>query len=224
MFAVVLVCVLFMPMLLWTAIAPRHQWRVLMAWRYRDPAANEPSEASYGARRVTAAILVIGLAVSMWSLVDIANESGAQPSVDTSATVDVARLFQTDTVRLVPIVQTATPTDTGRVPIYRYRELETPGQWPPYVRNGPALPAGTRLVLAVEVIYTPVTVVVLQQPDRVELSLHGSCASTVAQSFCDTGQAPLPPARMGLLLVPIALDAPLGQRGVVDQLTGKALA
>jgi hypothetical protein len=220
MVVAVVIGICFVSMLLWTVIAPRHQWRALIAWRYRDPAANEPSDASYAVRRVTAAILVIGLAVATWGLVDIANESGAQPSVDTSATVEVARLFQTERVTLVPIVQTDTPTDPGRVPIYRYRELETPGQWPSYVRNGPALPPDTRLVLAIEVIYKPVNVVVRQLPDRVELSLYGHCES-IALSLCEKGEAPLPPDRLGLLLVPVALDAPVGLRSVVDQLTGK---
>lgn len=41
-------------LLLWGALSPRSQWRVLQGWRYRHPEANEPSNVAYQLFRRTA--------------------------------------------------------------------------------------------------------------------------------------------------------------------------
>jgi hypothetical protein len=43
---------LVIPLALWGVINPRSQWRALSAWQYRNPDANEPSDAAYGLSRV----------------------------------------------------------------------------------------------------------------------------------------------------------------------------
>ena len=54
---------------LWTVIAPRQQWQVLNAWRYRDPDANEPSDLSYNLGRAAGVgtivlVLVVGFIIA----------------------------------------------------------------------------------------------------------------------------------------------------------------
>lgn len=51
------------PLLLWMLMSPQSMWRATAAWAYRNPEANEPSEAGYAAHRVIAAIALIGLVV-----------------------------------------------------------------------------------------------------------------------------------------------------------------
>lgn len=48
----------------WGLFWPRGQWRVLVAWSYRDPHGNEPSGAAFGVYRAIAGVGVVVLAVS----------------------------------------------------------------------------------------------------------------------------------------------------------------
>lgn len=70
---IVLLVLLGIPILLlalWGIADPRGQWRSLQAWRYRDPDANEPSDAAYRAMQIQGVVglLVAGVAiVAIWS-------------------------------------------------------------------------------------------------------------------------------------------------------------
>ncbi|MBM7786341.1 hypothetical protein [Tenggerimyces flavus] len=48
---------------IWGIISPRSQWRVLHAWLYRNPEANEPSDAAYTAQRVGNAFVLVMIVV-----------------------------------------------------------------------------------------------------------------------------------------------------------------
>lgn len=50
MFAVLVVAMVLI--LLWAAISPESMWSTTSAWQYRDPEANEPSDAAYAVQRV----------------------------------------------------------------------------------------------------------------------------------------------------------------------------
>ncbi|GAA4912352.1 DUF6199 family natural product biosynthesis protein [Stackebrandtia albiflava] len=58
---------------LWIAISPKGMWRTTAAWQYRNPEANEPSEAGYAVQRVSAAIgalIMVGFGVFLLSIED----------------------------------------------------------------------------------------------------------------------------------------------------------
>jgi hypothetical protein len=53
---------------LWLVINPESFWEVSTSWQYRDPEANEPSEAAFWGQRFTGVLLLVGvtgLGVSM---------------------------------------------------------------------------------------------------------------------------------------------------------------
>lgn len=49
-------------LMLWMVISPRSMWETLSAWQYKNPEANEPSEASFAMQRVAG---VFGLVVML---------------------------------------------------------------------------------------------------------------------------------------------------------------
>ncbi|MGH3658018.1 MAG: hypothetical protein ACRDUA_15290 [Micromonosporaceae bacterium] len=62
-------CLLGIPVLLlaWMAISPRGMWQTLSAWQFKNPEANEPSEAAYAANRVVAVVgIVVLISVGCW--------------------------------------------------------------------------------------------------------------------------------------------------------------
>lgn len=52
---------------LWGLISPRSQWKVLAAWSYRNPQADEPSSLAFGVQRV-----ISGLGVAFFAVVGVA--------------------------------------------------------------------------------------------------------------------------------------------------------
>jgi hypothetical protein len=56
-FVLVLIFVV-LPLALWTVLDPRSVWRVTSSWQFRNPKANEPSEAGYMVQRVAGAVMV----------------------------------------------------------------------------------------------------------------------------------------------------------------------
>ncbi len=67
--------------LLWGVVSPRQQWRALSGWTFRNPAANEPSDAAYGLRALGSLFslgLLLFLAFSMGSAVFKANDDASR--------------------------------------------------------------------------------------------------------------------------------------------------
>lgn len=44
---------------IWPALSPRTAWRVVEAWQYRDPEANEPSDLAFAISRVASIVLLV---------------------------------------------------------------------------------------------------------------------------------------------------------------------
>ena len=61
---IVLVAVIAVPLLLLQILAPRGVWRATEAWKFRNPDANEPSDAAYAMSRIGAVFGLIGLIVA----------------------------------------------------------------------------------------------------------------------------------------------------------------
>ncbi|MFT3715788.1 MAG: hypothetical protein QM774_07530 [Gordonia sp. (in: high G+C Gram-positive bacteria)] len=58
------------PLVLWGIVDPKGSWRALESWKYKNPDANEPSEASYALSRVGGVIglvLLIGMGVMAYN-------------------------------------------------------------------------------------------------------------------------------------------------------------
>ncbi|HIV57599.1 MAG TPA: hypothetical protein H9902_06540 [Candidatus Stackebrandtia faecavium] len=47
-------------LLLWGAISPRSMWQTLQSWQFKNPEANEPSEAAFAFSRVAS---IVGLVI-----------------------------------------------------------------------------------------------------------------------------------------------------------------
>lgn len=72
----ILVLLFAVPLFLWSIVDPRGAWRVGQAWKFRNPEANEPSEAAYGLQRVGA---VVGLIMLLVGVVILWNMSRDNP-------------------------------------------------------------------------------------------------------------------------------------------------
>lgn len=56
--------------LLWAAISPESMWSTTSAWQYRDPEANEPSDAAYAMQRVGAVLGLVLIAILVLAVVN----------------------------------------------------------------------------------------------------------------------------------------------------------
>jgi hypothetical protein len=71
MFALLLIlCLVVLPLTLWTILDPRSLWRITASWQYRNPKANEPSEAGYLVQRLAGVVL---LALTIFMIVFLTN-------------------------------------------------------------------------------------------------------------------------------------------------------
>jgi hypothetical protein len=225
----------FAAFLLWGVISPRSQWQRLVAWRYRHPEANEPSDAAYAFTRVGNLIVLVGLVAAAIGIAtavgdddrSAATGSAAAPSNRTGAPSDNAALraaFGADRAEFVPFLgQQAVPPVASKpalrpVRILRRQAVE-PSTSPAWLPNGHRLLAGTRLVVSVSADATPAAVVVQEAADRVTVTIYTACAS------CPTAppSAAVAGAVVRVYLLPVQLGQPLGARPVVDGSTAAAV-
>jgi hypothetical protein len=54
---------------LWAVVAPRSQWRAMQSWAFRNPEANEPSDAAYALTRLGGVVVLVLLGVGVVGLV-----------------------------------------------------------------------------------------------------------------------------------------------------------
>jgi hypothetical protein len=57
---------------IWGAISPRSQWEVMQSWAFKNPEANEPSDAAFAVTRlanIVVLVLLVVAAVGLWSSV-----------------------------------------------------------------------------------------------------------------------------------------------------------
>lgn len=59
--------------LLWGVISPEGMWRSTQAWQYKNPEANEPSEAAFTTMRVSGIISILVLLCTACFIMDIGN-------------------------------------------------------------------------------------------------------------------------------------------------------
>jgi ABC-type phosphate transport system permease subunit len=54
-----ILCLVALPLALWTVLDPRSAWRITTSWQFRHPKANEPSEAGYLVQRLAGAVTLV---------------------------------------------------------------------------------------------------------------------------------------------------------------------
>ncbi|MFB9448370.1 hypothetical protein Dvina_14085 [Dactylosporangium vinaceum] len=233
-----LCCIPFAALLLWGAVSPRSQWRTLTAWRYRDPAANEPSDAAYAWTRFSSIFLLLAMVCTGYGLADAADRgnrpvAGPSASARPDTTPALRAAFGAERATLVPFVgqQSAAPAGVRAVPILRYQAVE-PSETPPWL--GRSIGAATRLVVSIDGDMFPAAVVVADAPDRVTVTVYTSAPAKPAESSKPAGSSePAESARpsgavttgaASVYLLPINLAQPLAGRPVIDGSTGSAVA
>ncbi|MBL7255417.1 DUF6199 family natural product biosynthesis protein [Paractinoplanes lichenicola] len=186
---------------LWTVIAPRQQWQLLNAWRYRDPDANEPSDLSYNMGRAAG----VGTIVLVLVLGSVLIRSSHHPERDAAEAREA--FFGTSSAKLTaapPPGSTGTP-----VAIWRYA---TPSE-KLLAGLGPVPDAD--LLIAVDGAFRPDAMTVDETPSQVTVTLRGAC--TKPEILCDPAKRSqaLPPIQ----LFPLKLAAPLNGRPLIDGAT-----
>ena len=106
MFAVLVVAMVLI--LLWAAISPESMWSTTSAWQYRDPEANEPSDAAYAVQRVGA---VLGLVLIAILVLVVVNRDPPKPAAPRPTWADDILKWSTPSIsRVTPSATQAFPT------------------------------------------------------------------------------------------------------------------
>ncbi|MBM2615578.1 hypothetical protein JIG36_08370 [Actinoplanes sp. LDG1-06] len=187
---------------LWTIIAPRQQWQLLNAWRYRDPDANEPSDLSYNLGRVAGVITIV--IVVVFAVVLIRDENS--PERDAAKAREAReQIFGISSARLT----TPPPPGTSGTPVAVWR-WATPSE--KFLTDLGEVPVGTDVLIAVDGAYRADAMTVAETPTEVTVTLRGTC--TQAELLCDMEKRTnaVPPIQ----LIPLDLKDPLGSRPVID--------
>jgi hypothetical protein len=58
-----LVLLIGLPLGLFVLVKPKQMWWALQSWRFRDPEANEPSDAGYGLSALDGFVLMVGVLI-----------------------------------------------------------------------------------------------------------------------------------------------------------------
>lgn len=77
------VSLILIPLGIWGIVNPRSQWKVLSAWQYRNPDANQPSEAAYAVTRIGSLIF---LGAWVWVVLVMLAVVGGDDTSQTSST------------------------------------------------------------------------------------------------------------------------------------------
>ncbi|MFY0406887.1 hypothetical protein [Solicola sp. PLA-1-18] len=198
MAGLVVVLVVGVPLLLWGVVAPRSQWRVLAAWRYRDRDADAPSDVAHGVTRVVSAVLLVLLAVVAVRLDAYAGEDdpvAAGSGTTTRTSIDAAP----------DLVGYVAPEGVGR-------GLRLVVAWPG--SETVDLPGGVRVLCSSR------PRVVVQTFTRVVVDVSGSAQVTAganAKVNVDEVRRRCAAAAGEGVYARVGLDAPLGDRAVVSE-------
>ena len=223
--------------LLWGLVAPRSQWRVLVGWSARDPAAAEPGDSVHGVRRFICAFGLAGLAavlgVQLWNGLATQPSAAAEPD-------PVERMWGSPPPRLVdrtvvPLAEPPAHLLAGPIPGYQAIE---PGFAPHYLVDlpkfallGDTAPLGllgtypgdgytaygvADLLVATQgpLLCVPRAAVVVETETEVQVGVYWGLAGDDAQDHlaaCTIAEGDL----LQTVLVPLGLASELGARSVV---------
>ena len=231
----------------WAILAPRNQWRSLFSWSVADVHSSEPGGAAYGYRRLIAAIaLVIALLAIVLSVVwssarepvDPPRANSIEETWGSPRPLLVYRSFQTnrsvdEALVDVPIDSYLPVNDEERAPLYLL-ELEPFSRLgttsiPGYIGSKPSETdstiSGADVVVKVQgpLLCVPQRVVAIETPERVQLAVfYGLPTPSDGSAPDNVAACPIGEAVTGAVLIPIALDDPIGER-TVENLDGAPL-
>ena len=235
----VVLAVLVGAVLLWGVIDPASQWRVLVGWSTRDPAAAEPGGAVHAVRRVICAIGVAGLVAV--GAVTVTGAIAAQPKPPlaqsqleqmwgapvprlldriVSTRVDLpVDLAPSEPIAVQPMSPGAAPTYLLTMPRWsRLGDQSPPGVLGVEPAREVTGYGGASLLVAVRgpLLCIPRAVVVQETEDQVVVGVWFGLPDSPDGSPVDhIAGCPMNPNAGEVVLVPVPLMSELGDRTVV---------
>lgn len=225
---------------LWGFLAPRNQWRVLASWTYRDARGDEPGDASYALRRMLSFFGVLTFLVTGAVLYTGYLKTLPPPP---RALGDIEAMWGAPDPQLVDrYVDPLSAPPVGYVdqPILGYQELVADDMTPEYLRTLPefvrvgpepmtgyigSIHSNFRAIEVADLVVNmrgglrcfPHSAVVIETETEVRIGVYYGLPDHANGTPADNAAAC--PAQPGIglsLLLPIDLDAPLGDRRVVS--------
>jgi hypothetical protein len=206
----ILLLVPVVALLVWGVISPRSQWRVLQAWSYRNPEANEPSDAVYTLTRIIGVVLIV---VLVWQVAGgLTDDSGTRPEaarpVPSAVATDPAEALRAAFgVGEAAVVMLSPSTETEKsarpLKVLDYQEVDAAGP-PAYLGQALAGENGAWLVLLVRADTPPTAVHI---GERFSSMVHVG-VDTRCEAPCPSAAGP----GENHYLVPVRLTRPLERR------------
>jgi hypothetical protein len=225
----------------WGFISPRGQWRVLASWSRRVPYANEPSAGLVALQRLVAGAGILAMVLAGCSMYGgyLASQPKAPPAPGA-----IERMWGTPAPQVINRVfhaLSATPTGLIDQPIVKYQSMDGGSRTPGYlfdldryqVKNadegigylGHAPDPGFTALDSADLVVQlrgdknciPQQVVVIEAKDTVSIGVYyGQPNPSDGSNAAHLDECVLAPPVSGAasVLLPIALEAPLGKRTV----------
>lgn len=232
---------------LWGVISPRSQWQLLQGWAFRNPEANEPSDAAYALTRIGSAVSIVVLLVAAFNLQSLTSSDDDKGA---PAMTPVKAAWGSVIVSIVNRTFTPLPAPSGTagvtmVELAGYSSIDPEARTPEYVWDAfdfmemyikegliGQRPAGGKaidtadLVVGVTMGFScfPREAVVREGIETIVVGVGFGGDPTQRPRSC---RAETPSTQPGFssnqtLLIPIDLKRPLGERSVID-LGGKPI-
>ena len=115
----VVILLIVIPVGVYMILRPRKIWWATQAWKFRDPEANEPSDASYAFSRLGGVMMIVGGAVV--ALLVATGPLGQGPESTPREPRATANFPMITTTTTPPPPAAARPEDRGAIPIVGYQ-------------------------------------------------------------------------------------------------------
>lgn len=231
---------------LWGLISPRSQWKVLAAWSYRNPQADEPSSLAFGVQRVISGIGVLFFAAI--GAAGIGQYLASLPPAPPALTA-LQQMWglapQPQVVNRVVGPQTTIPTGFVEVPVTGYQTVQNEDHRPRYLhllkrfdtgdldrsgivgvepgKNFPALDSAELVVnVRTWIDCIPRHAVVIETDTAIQVAVYVGQPNRADAIPLDHLSCDRPAFVQNSLLIPIDLGAELGDRKV-QALDGSAI-
>ena len=223
---------------LWGLVSPRSQWKVLAAWSYRNPQADEPSSLAFGVQRVISGIGVLFFAaVGATGIGQYIASLPPPPPPLTALQQMWGAAPVPQVVNRVVSAQDVVPTGLVEAPVTGYQVVQNENHRPRYLhllpefdtgdldRSGilgvkpaedfPALSSAELVVnVRIWVDCIPRKAVVIETEAAVQIGIYIGLPDRADAIPLDHLSCDRPPFVQKSLLIPINLTAELGDRDV----------
>lgn len=224
---------------LWGLFSPRSQWKVLAAWSYRNPQADEPSAFTFGVQRVLSGLGVVFFgAVGMAGIGDYIASFPPPPPALTALQQMWGAAPTPQVVNRIVGPGSAPPASLVEVPITGYQAVDNTDHRPRYLhlletftpsgdpsdigligsspaKDFPALDSAELVVnVRVWADCIPRRAVVVETDTAVQIAAYVGMPNRMDTLAVDHQECDRPPFVQRSLLIPINLVAPLEGRQV----------